>query len=94
MSKEDKNFFFDCTHGIVAVQGNSVVHLCSYLDPPTEKQYWDLYDELQTDEELGLVGEDFELHYCPDDLFQEIMQDAKTKTQDGNINWIESKANG
>jgi|LakMenE01Jun11ns_1017448.scaffolds.fasta_scaffold9726473_2 hypothetical protein len=58
----------DIKYGIVAVlkeeenQDDSfVVHFCGYWEKP-EKSDWDsLREELETDEEFGLIGMDFEL---------------------------------
>lgn len=51
-------------HGIIAftVTGEedsptiSVLHFCGYEEPPTEHDWKNLEDELNTDEDFGLVG--------------------------------------
>lgn len=57
----------DITHGLVAVQRNSkknkiyVLHFCGYFEEPSAADYESLRKELEEDEELGLVGQEFEL---------------------------------
>lgn len=64
-------------YGIVVLEGNYVKHICLYPSMPTQIDAEGLYEELQTDPEHGLVGEDLsKMDFCPasGDLLKEAIR--------------------
>jgi hypothetical protein len=81
----DEEFFENMKYAIVAVQGNKVMHFCGYMDKPTEEQFAGLDEELQSDPEFNLIGEDYDLYLCPPDLFEKIMADFHAAKRRGEV---------
>lgn len=53
-------------HGIVVLDGNYVKHICLYPKEPTKEDCLGLIEELKTDSEHGMVGEDLsKMSFCP-----------------------------
>ncbi len=46
-------------YGIVVLEGNDVLHICSYPSEPTMEDCLGLLEELKTDPEFGFIGHDF-----------------------------------
>lgn len=52
-------------YGIVVLEGNMVLHICSYPSEPTMEDCLALIKELKTDLEFGLTKKDFDaLDFC------------------------------
>ena len=81
MSKEPLNDFH---YALIAIEINpdayekvSVLHLCAYINPPTENDKFSLEEELNTDPEFNLVGrinKDVFVVDCPPEIFKEFLE--------------------
>lgn len=58
-------------HGIIAVEGNKILHFCGYEQPPTVHDFENLEQELKTDPEFGLTGIPFVLMQAPAELIEQ-----------------------
>jgi hypothetical protein len=74
----------DVKYGIVAVlkedgsEDYFVAHFCGYLEKPEESDWESLRQELETDEEFGLVGMDFELMEATPDMIKYFATDEES----------------
>lgn len=73
-------------YGLIAIPAEEidaerqrVIHFCGYETEPTEADRTSLYQELATDEELGLVGRDIILKPAPQWLIEQICDEAGLK---------------
>ena len=70
-------------HGIVAInEDGEVLHFCGYTRKPTEEDYANLDEELQSDPEFKLIGEDYDLVECPKDLLTEYKEMIESLPED------------
>lgn len=52
-------------YGIVVLEGNDVLHVCTYPAEPTTDDCLGLLEELKTDVEFGLTEQDFsKVNFC------------------------------
>ena len=82
----DENLF---NYGIMAVELQdfisgetfNILHVCGYENPPDAQSYRELYIELNTDDEFGLVGTEFILVPVLEKVLADVKADAMSKIE-------------